>query len=60
MDGDEKNSIYQHSSLKETEMTIKQLDYLINNQNLNDKNMDTMNPLIPETENKVIIIGKRE
>jgi len=40
-------------------MTIKQLDYLINNQKINNENMDIniinnpINPLIPEIENKV-------
>jgi len=48
MNEHDKNSIYQHSSLKETEMTIKQLDYLINNQNI-----DSTNLFIPETENEV-------
>jgi len=56
-----KDTIYENSSLKETEMTIKQLDYLINSQNLSKENINmndinSSNPLLLGIENKVIKI----
>jgi len=57
-----KESLFEHSSLKETEMTIKQLDFLIQSQNLkkneNNVTLEKLNtvisPLLSEIEIKVL------
>ncbi|ORX48635.1 hypothetical protein BCR36DRAFT_584197 [Piromyces finnis] len=49
------DNIYNHSSLKETEMTIKQLDYLINNQKLNNENSDISNTNFTDNQSNTFV-----